>query len=57
MSRRSWIHFLYSSEVAYYLEEFIRENNAIFIIGSALIERTIQSYDGQIFNNKVVKYL
>ena len=49
MGRRSWVHFLYSEDVAYYLEKFVRENNLLFIVGSALIDGTIQSHDGQIF--------
>ncbi len=38
--------------MAYYLEKFIRKNDAIFIVGSALIDGTIQSYDGQSFGQK-----
>lgn len=57
MVRRSWIHFLYSSEIAYYLEKFIRKNEAIFIVGSALTNGTVQSYDGQKFGQKGKKSL
>ncbi len=57
MHRLSWIHFLYSKEVAYYLKDFIRKNDAIFVISSALIDGTIQSNGGHFFGKKGMRSL
>ncbi len=57
MGIRSWIHFLYSAEVVYYLEKFVRENYSIVSVGFAKIDGTIQSHDGQIFGQKGKKSL
>ncbi|MHA1488232.1 MAG: hypothetical protein ACTSRI_00850 [Promethearchaeota archaeon] len=52
MGRRSWIHFIGSQEQAEYLIKYIDKEDLIFIVGAAIIDGQIFTYDGRVFGIK-----